>query len=374
MSLGISQVSPILPLYFHEMGLSDTGSVARWSGASMGITFLIVCLAAPFWGRLADRKGRKITLIRSSLGMAICSILLGFQSTPEGVFLVRTLQGLVSGFYSASVTLIASETPQNHTSWALGIIASFNLAGSLAGPLVGGYLSDVVGIRNDFFIIGVLMLISFGLTTMLVHENYTKPLVEKQTFRNLKAHLPEFSSLVALSATSFLYAISVTAISPIMTVYIKEILPSNAENIAFISGAVFSAMGIAQFFSGSPLGKLVDRIGPRKVLIYSMLYVGILNIPQAYVDSVYVLGFIRFLQGFGLGGMLPALNTYLASKTPKEYTGQVFSYNQSCLFMGYFLGSFGGSIVAAQFSFTTLFWACSLTFIGAALWVAYKLK
>ncbi|MBS4892128.1 MFS transporter [Veillonella sp.] len=334
MSLGVSQVSPILPLYFHEMGLSDTGSIAQWSGASMGITFLIVCLAAPFWGRLADRKGRKITLIRSSLGMAICSILLGFQTTPEGVFLVRTLQGLVSGFYPASVTLIASETPQNHTGWALGIIGSFSLAGSLAGPLVGGYLSDVVGIRNDFFIIGALMLISFGLTAMLVHENYVpKPLVEKQTFRNLKTHLPEFSSLVALSATSFLYAISVTAISPIMTVYIKGMLPSNTENIAFISGAVFSAMGIAQFFSSSPLGKLVDRIGPRKVLIYS-----------------------------------------IASKTPKEYTGQIFSYNQSCLSMGYFLGSFGGSIVAAQFGFTTLFWTCSLTFIGAALWVALKLK
>lgn len=364
MSLGVSQVSPILPLYFHEMGLSDTGSIAQWSGASMGITFLIVCLAAPFWGgRLADRKGRKITLIRSSLGMAICSILLGFQTTPEGVFLVRTLQGLVSGFYPpASVTLIASETPQNHTGWALGIIGSFSLAGSLAGPLVGGYLSDVVGIRNDFFIIGALMLISFGLTAMLVHENYVpKPLVEKQTFRNLKTHLPEFSSLVALSATSFLYAISVTAISPpIMTVYIKGMLPSNTENIAFISGAVFSAMGIAQFFSSSPLGKLVDRIGPRKVLIYSMIYVGLLNIPQAYVDSVYVLGFIRFLQGFGLGGMLPALNTYLASKTPKEYTGQIFSYNQSCLSMGYFLGSFGGSIVAAQFGFTTLFWHVAL--------------
>ena len=80
-------------------------------------------------------------------------------------------------------------------------------------------------------------------------------------------------------------------------------------------------MGIAQFFSSSPLGKLVDRIGPRKVLIYSMIYEVYSIIPQAYVDSVYVLGFIRFLQGFGLGGMLPALNTYLASKTPKEYTG-----------------------------------------------------
>lgn len=288
--------------------------------------------------------------------MAICSILLGFQTTPEGGFLIRALQGLVRGFYSASVTIIASEVPQDHTGWALGIVASFNLAGSLAGPLIGGYLSDVVGI-------GALMLLAFGLTAMLVHENYVpKPLEEKQTFRNLKAHLPEFSSLVALSATSFLYAIS-----PIMTVYVKGMLPSNAENIAFISGTVFSAMGVAQFLSSSPLGKLVDRIGPRKVLIYSMLYVRLLNIPQAYMDSVYALGFIRFLQGFGLGGMLPALNTYLSSKTPKEYTGQVFSYNQPCLFMGYFLSSFGGSIVAAQFGFTTLFWACSLTFIGAAL-------
>ena len=82
------------------MGLSDTGSIAQWSGASMGITFLIVCLAAPFWGRLADRKGRKITLIRSSLGMAICSILLGFQTTPEGVFLVRYIARVSKRFFT----------------------------------------------------------------------------------------------------------------------------------------------------------------------------------------------------------------------------------------------------------------------------------
>ncbi|MFQ8978072.1 MAG: hypothetical protein ACLR5T_04180 [Veillonella sp.] len=51
--------------------------------------------------------------------------------------------------------------------------------------------------------------------------------------------------------------------------------------------------------------------------------------------------------------MLPALQP-VGIKTPKEYTGQIFSYNQSCLSIGYFLGSFGGSIVAAQFGFTTL--------------------
>lgn len=61
------------------------------------------CLAAPFWGRVADKKGRKITLIRSSFGMALCNILIAFQTTPEGVVLIRLVQGLVSGFYSAQL-------------------------------------------------------------------------------------------------------------------------------------------------------------------------------------------------------------------------------------------------------------------------------
>ena len=54
----------------------------------------------------------------------------------------------------------------------------------------------------------------------------------------------------------------------------------------------------------------------------SLIYVGILNIPQAYVSDVYQLAIIRFLQGFGLGGMLPALNTYLSSKTPLNSQGK----------------------------------------------------
>ncbi|MDU4444347.1 MAG: MFS transporter [Veillonella sp.] len=319
-SFGVSQLGPILPLYFHDLGVNTPEGMSLWSGLATGITFLIVCLAAPFWGRLADRKGRKITLIRSSFGMALCNVLIAFQTTPEGVVLIRLIQGLVSGFYSASITLIASESPIERTGWALGLLASANLAGSLIGPLLGGYIADTVGIRNDFIIVGILM----GL---------------------------------ALCVASFIYAICIMSLQPVISVYIKGIVPSNTENLAFIAGAVFSAMGIAQLMSSSPLGKLVDKVGPRKVLVVSLIYVGLFNIPQAYVTDVYQLAFIRFLQGFGLGGMLPALNTYLSSKTPREFTGQVFSYNQSCLF-----------------GFTTLFWVSGGLFILSALWIAFKLK
>ena len=374
-SFGVSQLGPILPLYFHDLGVNTPEGMSLWSGLATGITFLIVCLAAPFWGRLADRKGRKITLIRSSFGMALCNVLIAFQTTPEGVVLIRLIQGLVSGFYSASITLIASESPIERTGWALGLLASANLAGSLIGPLLGGYIADTVGIRNDFIIVGILMGLAGVLATAFIHENYVpKPNIEKLSISKLKEQIPEFSSIVALCVASFIYAICIMSLQPVISVYIKGIVPSNTENLAFIAGAVFSAMGIAQLMSSSPLGKLVDKVGPRKVLVVSLIYVGLFNIPQAYVTDVYQLALIRFLQGFGLGGMLPALNTYLSYKTPREFTGQVFSYNQSCLFFGYFLGAIGGSSLMALLGFTTLFWVSGGLFILSALWIAFKLK
>ena len=374
-AFGVSQLAPILPLYFHDLGVQTPEAMSLWSGLATGATYIIVCLAAPFWGRVADKKGRKITLIRSSFGMALCNVLIAFQTTPEGVVLIRLVQGLVSGFYSASITLIASESPIERTGWALGLLASANLAGSLIGPLLGGYIADTVGIRNDFIIVGVLMGLAGVLATIFIHENYVpKPNPEKLSIRKLKEQIPEFNSIVALCVASFIYAICIMSLQPVISVYIKGIVPSDTENLAFIAGAVFSAMGIAQLMSSSPLGKLVDKIGPRKVLVVSLIYVGILNIPQAYVSDVYQLAIIRFLQGFGLGGMLPALNTYLSSKTPREFTGQVFSYNQSCLFFGYFLGSVGGASLMAWLGFTTLFWVSGGLFIISALWIGFKLK
>lgn len=374
-AFGVSQLAPILPLYFHDLGVQTPEAMSLWSGLATGATYIIVCLAAPFWGRVADKKGRKITLIRSSFGMALCNVLIAFQTTPEGVVLIRLNQGLVSGFYSASITLIASETPIERTGWALGLLASANLAGSLIGPLLGGYIADTVGIRNDFIIVGALMGLAGVLATIFIHENYVpQPNPEKLSIRKLKEQIPEFNSIVALCVASFIYAICIMSLQPVISVYIKGIVPSNTENLAFIAGSVFSAMGIAQLMSSSPLGKLVDKIGPRKVLVVSLIYVGILNIPQAYVSDVYQLAIIRFLQGFGLGGMLPALNTYLSSKTPREFTGQVFSYNQSCLFFGYFLGSIGGASLMAWLGFTTLFWVSGGLFIISALWIGFKLK
>lgn len=374
-SFGVSQLAPILPLYFHSMGVETSEELSLWSGLATGVTFIVVCLVAPFWGRLADRKGRKITLIRSSLGMALCNLAIAFMWTPEGVVVCRLAQGLVSGFYTASVTLIASETPQEHTGWALGLLTTGQMAGSLVGPFVGGYLADTIGIRGDFILVSCMMLIAFIISSVFVKEKFVpKANKEKQSFKAMKAQIPDFKGVMAIYIATFIFALCATSLQPIVSVYIKDMLPPDATNIAFVSGAVFSCVGVAQLMSSTWLGRLVDKVGPRKVLLVCLVYVGLMNIPQAYTDSVYSLGLLRFLQGFGMGGLLPALNTFLSAKTPKHLTGQVFSYNQSFLFLGYFFGAIGGSVLMASMGFTALFWVAGLLYIVTALWIFYQVK
>src|SRR3954452_432956 len=69
--MGFTLVMPFLPLYFNELGLRDVGRVAMWSGLSLGVTPAMTALLSPFWGRLADRFGRKIMVERSLFSFVI---------------------------------------------------------------------------------------------------------------------------------------------------------------------------------------------------------------------------------------------------------------------------------------------------------------
>lgn len=75
--LAMSQILPFLPLYVEQLGVSDHQSLSLWSGLVFSGTFLVSAVVSPLWGSLADRKGRKLMLLRASLGMAIVIALQG---------------------------------------------------------------------------------------------------------------------------------------------------------------------------------------------------------------------------------------------------------------------------------------------------------
>jgi MFS family permease len=113
----------------------------------LGATFFAAALVSPLWGRLADRYGRKLILIRASLGMAIVMSMMGLAQNVYQLVLLRALVGLVGGYASGAMVLVATKTPKSRSGWALGTLSTGVLAGNLIGPLLGGALPSLIGLR-----------------------------------------------------------------------------------------------------------------------------------------------------------------------------------------------------------------------------------
>ena len=68
---GFTLVMPFLPLFIAQLGVSDVGKIAMWTGISLGVTPGLTALLAPAWGRLGDRLGRKIMVERSLISFVV---------------------------------------------------------------------------------------------------------------------------------------------------------------------------------------------------------------------------------------------------------------------------------------------------------------
>ena len=131
--------SCLLPLYISQLGVTSHEALSMWSGLTFSVTFLISAIVSPMWGSLADRKGRKLMLLRASLGMAIAILLQAFATNVWQLFLLRGVMGLTSGYIPNAMALVASQVPRERSGWALSTLSTAQISGVIGGPLMGLY-------------------------------------------------------------------------------------------------------------------------------------------------------------------------------------------------------------------------------------------
>jgi MFS transporter, DHA1 family, multidrug resistance protein len=365
---GMSLVTPFLPLYIEQLGVHSTAAVEQWSGVAFGSTFLLSAIASPIWGKVADKHGRKLMLVRASLGMAIIVALMGFAQNVYELVGLRLLMGSVSGFIAAAITLVATQTPKEHAGWALGTLSTGTVGGTLLGPLIGGYLAETIGLRNVFFATGVLMLVAFTASLLFVRENFQPSSKVALKRREVWQLIPNPKVVWAMFITTFILQLANMSIQPIVTVYVKQ-LSNHSTHVALISGVVVAAAGLANVLAAPRLGKLSDKVGPRKVLLVALIGAGIVFIPQAFVQNPWQLMGLRFLLGIATAGLLPSINTLVKRSSPDAIAGRVFGYNQSAQYLGSIGGSVLGGQMAAYFGIHYVFFSTSALLLLNALWV-----
>ena len=361
-----SLVMPFMALYVEQLG-APQNKVEWYAGLAVSLSALTSALIAPVWGRLADRYGRKPMMVRASLVMTFTMGGLAFVPNVFWLLVLRILNGLFSGYVPNSTALIASQAPKNRSGYALVTLATGVIGGSLVGPLLGGVIAEILGIRQVFLLVGFILLICNLMTIFLVKEDF-QPVTKAEVLstRDLFSSIKDKQILIGLFVTSMIIQVSAQSIAPILTLYIRHL--GQTENLMFVSGLIVSALGFSSMLSSSTLGKIGDRIGNHRLLLIALFYSFSMYVLCALAQNSLQLGIVRFLYGFGTGALMPSINSLLTKITPREGISRIFSYNQMFMNIGQVIGPFIGSAIATDLGYRSVFYVTSLIVFINFVW------
>jgi DHA1 family multidrug resistance protein-like MFS transporter len=366
------------PFYMEDLGGFTNDQAALWSGISMSGGALVMVVAAPIWGTVADRRGRKPMVLRAMWAAMITSFLMAFAMAPWQMVVLRMVEGAFAGTVAACAALVASSAPKEKMGYALGMIQTAVFVGASIGPFLGGVLADLIGYRATFLCSTLLFAIGGLVVFLLVRENFV-PVARgpERGFAAIKASRAWLFAPTLLAMTSVLVLMRFvqSGSRPILPLYIEELDSYTDARAASLAGLAFGLMGLTSAISSMLLGRRGDRVGHQKILVACLIGSAVVFVPMAAVMTAWQVIVLQGCFGFALGGLLPSTNAIIAATTPAERRGSVFGFTASAGSLGAFFGPIVGAGLAAavgfRFSFAVLALIMAVT-VALILWSQYS--
>ena len=385
-TMGFTFVMPFTPLYVQELGVEDAGRAAAWAGFVNGATGLTMALAAPLWGLLADRTGRKLMLLRATLAGSVVVGLMGFVAAPWQLLVLRLLQGTLTGTVPAATALVASDSPSRSVGTRLGAFQMIVFVAAAAGPVAGGIFAELVGIRTSFFLTSALLATS-GVLVLLGVSEVRSPRkkedlgdggVGEEEDREdegaaplpapLPASLPYKRMMPGLVAL-FLAHVSITSVAVSLPGFLSSI-EGAGESLVSLTGQIIGTAALTAALGSVLAGRLADRFAAGRVVVWSLLLAGLTVIPQAWAAGVPELWVLRLATGAFLGAAIPAANIVIKGAVSPERQGAAFGVASSAVAAGFAVGPVGGGLLASTLGFSAAFLVPGVLLLaaGATLW------
>jgi MFS transporter, DHA1 family, multidrug resistance protein len=377
--LAFGMALPFLPLYVQELGISDPRDAARWAGVMSACGMVVMATVAPIWGTLADRHGRKAMVVRALFGGGITVALMALARSPLQLLVLRTVQGAFSGTVSATRTLVASVAPAAELGFTLGVMQTAAFIGTSIGPLLGGLIADRFGYSVAFGLTGVLLVCAGIAVLLLVHEDFSPPAPQPAGgihagFRGSLRLILDVPGLAALIGTLFFVQAGMGAVGPILPLFVQSLLPSDAAQVASLSGLILGATAVTSAFAAGIGGKLGDRFGHERLLAVCAIGGGLLYLPQALVTSPWQLLALRAILGVFTGGLFPGVMATIAVRSPAARRGWVFGVTATATALGNAAGPLVGAWAAGAFGLRAAFVITAAALTAAGVWVALALS
>jgi DHA1 family multidrug resistance protein-like MFS transporter len=322
---GFTLVMPFLPLYLEQLGLSDVGEISLWAGLSLGVTPAVTAFMAPLWGRLADRYGRKIMMERSLVSFVVIMAAMAFVTRPWQVFALRGIQGLFAGYGALALTMAADSAPKERTAYAIGFVQTALRLGPALGPVIGGVVAQMVGIRRAFFVTSafyavavVLVAFAYDEREVVKHEEHTRA-AGRVSFRNVLA----FENFMLLMVVIFGLQFVDRSLGPVLPLFVAE-LGATRANAALIAGVLFSIAAGTAAVGHQVCSGLLRHYSPRSVIAAACAIAGAGVAAFLVTREAWWLALPTTVFGVGVGAATTAAYTAATAVIPSDARGAGF--------------------------------------------------
>jgi MFS transporter, DHA1 family, multidrug resistance protein len=346
--IGFDFTLPFIPLYLqHDLGVHGIGQIALWAGLISFGPAIPATIFGPLWGRLADRIGYRVMLLRAIVCAAIFLACMGLAPSAGVLLALRMIQGALTGTVYSAQALVAASVPERETGRAMGLLQMSVYIGATFGPVAGGVVAEVFGYRAAFAGAGILLASAAVVVYFFVHEP-----ARKQAKVTEASPRPSFRSVLLMPAFAgaLVFTIVVqlanTALLPIVPLFVQELLRSS-RGAASATGWVMAFSGVTAAAGSYLAGRLQRHIGLKPLIVSALIASVLLLIPQAFAGSYIAFLLLRGIAAFAFGALFGLVGVWAAISSPKEAKGTAFGLLGAASSLGFGVGPLAGGALTA---------------------------
>ena len=343
--VGFGIVIPLLPLYAAQFGASGLQV-----GLLMTIYSAAQLVAAPLWGRLSDRVGRRPVLLVSLLGSTISYAIAALAGSLWLLFLARLLGGFSGGNLSAAQAYVADVTTPEERARGMGLLGAAFGIGFVIGPAIGGALVSF-GQWVPFAGAALLCGVNLAWTFFSLPEpprpadGMRTPARRGLAWTELYAAVrqPRFLSLLVLSFCATFALANLEATFALTTHRLFGY--GNREN-AFLFTYIGLTLAVTQ---AAVVGRLVRRLGEPAVVVLGLFVTvgGLFAVPYAH-NLGHLLAILGVFS-FGSGISTPAISSLISRAAGAHIQGGALGAGQSATSLARVVGPACGGFFFDRF-------------------------
>ena len=330
---GFTLVMPFLPLYIRQLGVSDIGDIALWTGMTLGVSPAIAALTAPLWGRIGDRFGNKLLVQRSLISFIIVMTAMAHVTAAWHLFALRAVQGFFAGYGPLVLSMAALSAPREKMALAIGTVQTAQRMGPAIGPVIGGILAPVFGLRNAFYVAAAFYVVAFVMVTTMYKEPPRAPRTSEGRERTPFASILAFENFLVVMVLLFGLQLVDRSFGPVLPLHLGEIGYAPAE-VPVVAGVLFSALAFTTALGNQLSSRLLRRHSPRVVIAWTVLVAAAALTVFLFSAALWLLVAALALFGLCLGTAITTAYAAGGAVIPRDVHATGFGFLTSASMAG----------------------------------------